>query len=248
LFDSLVRTTTNLTALQVVLYIDADDGATQEISHPELSLVRVVGHPKQTMGNMNRACYEASHGRYIMLINDDVVFRTHGWDTRVVEAASQFPDGIVLIYGNDLDQGEGVPTFPAVSRTVCEIVGEICPRGYQNLHIESHLMDIFKRLARMGHNRICYLDDVIFEHMHHVIGKAVVDSTYIKKNQRADDLLFIALDDERAFKARLLDRYIEASQNYHAADLGRSHPSRQHNRSSQTLGLAALLKRIFLSS
>jgi hypothetical protein len=248
LFDSLVRTTTDLRRLEVVLYTDEDDCESREISHSELSLVKIVGHPGETMGNMNRACYEASHGRHLMLINDDAVFRTLGWDTRVVEAASHFSDEIALIYGNDLDQGKAVPTFPIVSRTVCEVLGEICPRGYRNLHIESHLLDIFKQLARLGHNRICYLDDVIFEHMHYVVGKAVVDSTYIKKNQRADDLLFIALDDERAFKARLLVQHIEASHNYHSTEAGREYPCGQSNRSGQKFGLAALLKRMFLSS
>lgn len=210
LFDSLVQTTADLQCLEVVLYIDEDDGETQKIFHPTLSLVKIVGRPGQTMGNMNRVCYESSRGSHVMLINDDLIFRTPHWDARVIETANRFADKIALIYGNDLDQGESVPTFPIVSRTVCDLLGEICPSGYRHLHIESHLLDIFKQLARLGHKRICYLEDVIFEHMHYVVGKAAVDSTYAKRNQRLDDLLFIALDDERAFKARLLARRIEA--------------------------------------
>jgi hypothetical protein len=210
LFDSLVETTTELWKLEVVLYIDEDDADSEEISHPEISLVKVVGHPGETMGNMTRACYDASQGSYLVLMNDDAVFRTSDWDARVLEVAARFPDEIALIYGNDLDQGETVPTFPIVPRTVCDVLGEICPRGYRHLHIESHLLDIFNQLARLGHKRICYLDDVIFEHLHYVVGKAAIDSTYGKRNQRADDLLFIALDDERAFKAKLLAQYIEA--------------------------------------
>lgn len=248
LFDSVVRTTSDLERLEVVLYIDEDDHESREIFHPGLSLVKIIGSPGQTMGNMNRACYEASHGRHVMLINDDLIFRTRDWDTRILEAASRFPDEIALIYGNDLDQGEAVPTFPIVSRTVCEILGEICPRAYRNLHIESHLLDIFKQLARMGHNRICYLHDVIFEHMHHVLGKAIVDSTYVKKNQRADDLLFIALDEERAFKAKLLAQHIEAAHHYSSTEAGKEYLSGQEIRSGQRYGLRALLKRIFPSS
>jgi hypothetical protein len=248
LFDSLIQTTVELGQLEVVLYVDEDDHESRKISHPGLSLIKIVDNPGQTMGNMNRACYEASHGRHVMLINDDAVFRTQGWDARVQEAANRFADEIALIYGNDLDQGAAVPTFPIVSRTVCEVLGEICPRGYRNLHIESHLMDIFKQLARMGHNRICYLDDVIFEHMHYVVGKAIVDPTYTKKNQRNDDLLFIALDDERDFKARLLAQHIEAAHNRRSAETGIEYPSGQSVRSRQSSGLTSLLKRMFLSS
>src|ERR1700752_333878 len=144
LFDSVVETSTDLERLEVVLYVDEDDRESREISHSKLSLVKLVGHPGETMGNMNRACYDASHGRYVMLVNDDVVFRTKGWDARVCDAASRYPDGIALVYGNDLDQGEAVPTFPIVSRAGCDLLGEICPRGYRHLHIESHLLDIFK--------------------------------------------------------------------------------------------------------
>jgi hypothetical protein len=183
-----------------------------------------------------------------MLINDDVVFRTQGWDNRVVDAASRFADGIALVYGNDLDQGEAVPTFPIVSRSVCEVLGEICPRGYRNLHIESHLLDIFRQLARMGHNRIYYLQDVIFEHMHYAVGKAMPDSTSIKKDQRADDLLFIALDDERVNKAKLLAEHIEATHKYPSPKADTEYPSGQEFRARQKFGLTALLKRLFLSS
>jgi hypothetical protein len=248
LFDSLIRTTADLGTLQVVLYVDEDDRASQEICRPELSLVKIVGHPQQTMGKMNQTCYDASQGRYVMLVNDDVVFRSRHWDTRVLEAANRYPDGIMLIYGNDLDQGEAVPTFPIVPRTACQILGGISPLGYRNLHIESHLLDIFKRLARIGHNRICYLDDVIFEHMHYVMGKAAADSVYIKKNQRADDLLFIALDEERAFKAQLLAQRIEADANYHPTDSGMTRRSRHSIKFPQTARLTALLKRMFFWS
>jgi hypothetical protein len=248
LFDSLVATTTDLQRLEVVLYIDEDDSESLDISRPEFSIVKIVGQLGRTMGAMNRACYDASQGRYVMLINDDAVFRTMSWDARVLEAAARFPDGISLIYGNDLDQGKAVPTFPIVSRTVCHVIGEICPRDYRHLHIESHLLDIFKQLAKLGYHRMCYLDDVVFEHMHHVVGKAIVDSTYIKKNQRADDLLFIALDDERAFKARLLCQHIEEAHDYRTVEASRGHAQGQNKNRRQRSGLMALLKRMLFSS
>ena len=210
LFDSLVETTSQLDKLEVVLYVDRDDPEGQEISHSVLSLIKLVGDPGQTMGNMNGKCYEASHGRYAMLINDDAVFRSKDWDGEVVRAFSCFPDEAALVYGNDLDQGKAVPTFPALSRTVCELMGGICPSGYQNLHIESHIFDVFKQLKRLGHDRILYLDTVIIEHMHHILGKGSADQTSIKKDQRADDLLFISLDSDRRTQAEVLAQYIKS--------------------------------------
>lgn len=245
LFDSVVETSTDLERLEVVLYVDEDDRESREISHSKLSLVKLVGHPGETMGNMTRRCYEASHGRYVMLLNDDVVFRTQGWDRRIREAATRYPDEISLIYGNDLDQGKAVPTFPIVSRTVCGVLGEICPPGYRNLHIESHILDIFRQLSRMGHERICYLDDVIFEHMHYAVGKGEPDLTSVKKNKRADDLLFIALNDERAFKVKLLAQYIEAIDGSHSNQAADGSGSVRGIRAWEKIRLMARLRRIF---
>ena len=221
LFDSLVRTTAELQGLEVVLYVDEDDPASQEISHPTLSLVKIVGTRGMAMGSMNRACYAASRGRYVMLINDDLLFRTHEWDIRILDTVRQFSDEIALIYGNDLDQEDAVPTFPILSRTTCDVLGEICPRAYLDLYIDVHLLDIFKQLRRLGHNRILYLSDVVFEHMHHVVGKATPEM-YYKKNQRADEILFIALDEQRFVKAKALAQYIETNRTNHAS--GRASP------------------------
>lgn len=246
LFASVVQTTENLRRVEIVLCIDEDDRESLEIDHPELSLIKTVGRPGRTMGEMTRACYESSRGRYVMLINDDVIFRTTHWDVRVLETATRFSDDISLIYGNDLDQGDAVPTFPILSRAVCDLLGEVCPRGYRHLHIESHWLDIFKQLARLGHKRICYLDEVIFEHMHYVVGKAAIDPTYEKRDQRLDDLLFIALDDERSFKAKLLARYIEAGQAGSLEDAEQQH--RAVLKHVPKLGIMTLIKRIFFAS
>ena len=143
-----------------------------------------------------------------MLLNDDVIFRTKGWDIEVIQAFKKFPDEVALVYGNDLDQEESVPTFPFISRVACENLGGICPGGYRNLHIESHLFDIFKKLSKIGHQRIVYLKHVVFEHMHFAVGKTLFDHSYVKKGQVEDDILFISLDHERRFKAEKLATFL----------------------------------------
>jgi len=239
LFESIVATTTDLSKLEIVLYIDENDHNSRQIRHSTISVVKIVGRPGATMGSMNQACYEASHGRHVMLINDDVIFRSPRWNERILESAECFPDDIALIYGNDLDQGEAVPSFPILSRTACEVLGELCPRGYWHLHIESHLLDIFKQLARLGHRRICYLPDVVFEHVHYAVGKAPIDPVYQKKNRRKDDLLFMALDSERTAKAKALAQYIERRSSYSSeqARTGDGSPARfQQSEPSAGLG------------
>ena len=210
LFDSIVATTANLKELEVVMYIDEDDLPTHQIAHPLLSLVKLIKPPGEKMGRMNQLCYETSCGRYVMLMNDDVVFRTKAWDVLVLENFARFDDDIALVYGNDLHQSEALATLPIVSRAVCDVMGGICPGDYLNLYIDLHLFDVFRSLAKLGYPRTVYLGHVIFEHMHYETGKSTMDVTYAKKNERADDLLFINLADERRTQARMLKRYIDA--------------------------------------
>lgn len=209
LLKSITHTTSDLVNIEVILYIDEDDVVSHEITHPSITLVKIIMPPGNSMGNITRECYKASSGRYIMLMNDDVVFHTQNWDIAVISAFRNFHDDIALVYGNDLDQSEHVPTFPILSRKVCELMGGITPIGYQNLHLESHIFDIFKQLKKLGFNRVVYLNDIIFEHLHYIVGKSEYDRTYIKKNPFADHQLFIDLDGDRSYIARRLAQYID---------------------------------------
>ncbi len=213
LFESIVKTTHDIQSVEIVLYMDADDTASHNIDMPALKIVKIIKPPGNSMGMMFKECYKKSSGRYIILMNDDVVFSSVGWDKAVVNAFSKFSDDIVFVYGNDLDQGERSPTIPILSRKACELMGGICPEGYLNLHIESHLLDTFKQLKRFGHDRIVYLNDVIFEHLHYTVGKSKHDNTYIKKDPGFDDRLFIALDGDRRFTAMKLAKSIEGCKN-----------------------------------
>jgi GT2 family glycosyltransferase len=162
--DSIQSTASHPRQLEVVLVIDEDDAPTLKFRHDGLSLKRVLLPPGQTMGCLNRAGYEASSGRYVMLLNDDVVARTPGWDEKVLSCCRDFPDDIVLIHTNDLLFKQGLCTFPLVSRTFCELASGICPREYVRYRIDDHIEDTFNLLGVLGERRIVYLPDVIFEH------------------------------------------------------------------------------------
>jgi len=208
--QSVILTAHHPQFVEVVLTIDQDDIESQAITcPPPLHMVKIVGSPGRPMGLMNQQCYEASSGQYVMLVNDDVICRTNGWDTLIYKAYSRFSDNIALVYGNDLDQGSHVPTFPILSREACQAMGGLCPVSYLNLHIESHIFDIFKQLKRLRHDRIVYLPDLVFEHLHHTLNKSVADQTSKKRDPRADDWLFMALDDDRYRVANGLARIIE---------------------------------------
>jgi hypothetical protein len=91
------------------------------------------------------------------------------------------------------------------------------------------------------------MEDVVFEHMHYVVGKSALDATYVKKNQRLDDLLFIALDEERAFAAKILARTIEGVVKEHFTGVERKHEVIAAGHVKPKSGFVARIKRMLLS-
>jgi len=208
LFDSLLRQTRRVDRLEIVLYIDDDDLPSHALDEPRLHVEKIIG-PRLTMGGYNSACLGRSSGDVVMLANDDIVARTSEWDEKVRALDRRYPDGIYLGYGNDLLQGKNLCTFPILSRRTCEILVEPFPRAYHASFIDYHLLDIFKRLQHAGHDRICYLEDLVFEHMHYQAGKAEFDATYRKRSPFIDDPVFLALAAARAAAAEQLCNAIE---------------------------------------
>jgi hypothetical protein len=164
LLDSLRNNTRNLHHVEVVLVADADDEESLGFQFPRSSMKRVVAQPGLTMGGLNRAGAKAAAGQFLMLLNDDVLVQTNGWDRQVLSACGRFADGIVLVHVNDTLFGEGMCTFPIVSRTFCDLAGGICPTDYQRYRIDDHIENIFHLLAVLEERRILYLPDVVFEH------------------------------------------------------------------------------------
>jgi GT2 family glycosyltransferase len=163
LLDSLVETTFRPQELEVVLGIDDDDAESRQVAHRVPHLTTTIVPRGVTMGALNTACFEASTGRFVMLLNDDVVVRTPHWDTEVGAVLAEYPDEIALVHVNDRLFRETLCTFPLMSRRACLEIG-VCPRDYERYRIDDHIHETYRLLAYLGHPRIRYLEDVVFEH------------------------------------------------------------------------------------
>src|SRR3990172_13000454 len=75
--DSLAATTAKPERVEVILVADQDDPQTLAFRHSTMPFKMVTVPRGQTMGALNRAGYAASCGDFIMLLNDDVIVRTH---------------------------------------------------------------------------------------------------------------------------------------------------------------------------
>lgn len=194
--DSVINTTSQLENVELVIYVDDDDTDSHSLTSHEMSVKTIIG-PRVTMGAYNSTCYDQSSGEIIVLVNDDMIIQTRGWDEKLRELDALHIDGIYLAYGNDLFKKGSLCTFPILSKRTCELLIQPYHHTYRGAFIDYHLMDIFKRLEKSGFKRIFYLDDVVFEHLHYRTGKAKIDETYKARGRFDDDMLFISLKDVR---------------------------------------------------
>ena len=197
-------------SIEFVLYVDIDDSESRKIFVEGAKLIRIVG-ARTSMGSSNSECFSRASGEIVLLGNDDVQIRTERWDEKIIEAHRKFKDKIYLAYPNDLYKGKKLSAFPIFSRRTLELLKDPFPASYKGSFIDTHLMEIFIRLRHLGENRIIYLEDVIFEHLHFRSGKAVEDKTYKDRDRFADDLVFLGLSKIRQRTAQLLLKTIRGT-------------------------------------
>lgn len=125
-FQSVADQSTHPEAAEIVLYVDEDDVESHHLDHPDIRIDRIIG-PKLTMGGYDSRCLERSHDEIIILVNDDMVIRTKGWDKKIRFVHERFGGGIYLAYGNDMFKGAKLCTFPILSRHTCGLSGEPYP-------------------------------------------------------------------------------------------------------------------------
>jgi hypothetical protein len=210
---SIAETSKRPQDLEIILVVDADDPASLVVRHDSLTLRHVVVPPGSCMGALNRAGSAATRGRYVMLLNDDVVARTPGWDLRIRDCLRRFRDDIILVHVNDTLFGQRLCTFPMVSQSFCRIAGGICPESYSRYRIDDHIEDVFNMLGALGKRRTIYFPDLVFEHLN-TVERPEGDHVYTSDPQvlAADDTRFEALGAVRkALVLRLLEHIEEAS-------------------------------------
>jgi glycosyltransferase involved in cell wall biosynthesis len=197
LCESIRAYTRRLDELEIVLVIDDDDQATCQFEFPGLSIRKVEGPPHRSMSALNTAGYNASTGRYVALLNDDVILRTPSWDDQVIDVYRGYPDGIVLVHVNDAIFRETLCTFPFLTRAFCELAGGICPDGYLRYYIDNHIHNVFDLLAALGHHRRIFMADVVFEHLNLTPTKQGYEYVVEPGVHATDSRRFVELSPER---------------------------------------------------
>lgn len=164
------------TTTDLIFGLDDDD--------PELlNYIEAVGHntfdvaPRggmnATLNNIARRAAWAYD--FLAFMGDDHRPRTRNWDGLLIESISDFNYGIA--YGNDLIQGENLPTAVLMDSRIVRKLGFMAPPEQRHLYLDDFWRDLGKSLGTLRYN-----PQVIIEHMHFSVGKSEQDALYAEVN------------------------------------------------------------------
>ena len=109
----------------------------------------------------------------LIMGNDDLVYKTDGWDNIIEEETKKFPDDIYCMYMEDLINGEKHCAFPIVSKKWYTTLGYFTPGVFNFGYNDTWVFDIAKKIGRTH-----FIPNAVNEHMHFTAGKSGMDDTY----------------------------------------------------------------------
>lgn len=151
----------------------------------------ILIYPREGKGMakpLNRAAsFLKDDYEYFAFMGDDHRPRVQGWDSYFIDALDELGTG--LVYGDDLHQGEGLPTAVAMTADIVRELNGMVPPEMIHLYLDDFWLKLGKDLGA-----IKYLKDVVIEHCHPVWGTAPMDAGYQEVNASevysADKLAF----------------------------------------------------------
>jgi hypothetical protein len=165
---------------QIVRALDRDSPQRHHYMQSMSGNTRVTAIIEQDSGTMvsalnHAAGYAARQAYAVGFMGDDHRPRTHGWDKAYLDALRELGTGIV--YGNDLLQGENLPTQVAMTADIIKALGYMAPPNLTHMFVDNFWRDLGRHAGCLR-----YLPDVIVEHLHPVAGKAEWDEGYRRVN------------------------------------------------------------------
>lgn len=167
-----------------------------DIEYPRIPGVKyeVIDSPTMS-GKLNTIAIKyASDYDYIAFLGDDVRIRTEAWDDKMVKAIESTPNAVA--YGNDLYQGERLPTAVLINTNIIKTLGFMSPPELKHLYIDNFWKELGTRLSSLR-----YFPDIILEHMHYAVGKSEKDKTYADANSASS-----YTQDELAYNTYIKDK------------------------------------------
>jgi hypothetical protein len=174
LLNSIVNTTSDKNNCEVLCVIDSDDRVTKRFLERLKAIcpfARFIVRDRANNLNddyLNWAWRNHSSGNNIIIVNDDVVFKTPNWDQIVMSYLGRYlvdkPDGIAYGWIEDgLTERAGnlnYCCFPLVTRRAAEVVGFVMPPDFPGWGADIGLYRIYSAI-----NRVCDMSAVAVDHI-----------------------------------------------------------------------------------
>jgi len=181
MYDSALATAKYPDLIEMSVYVDNDDIATQEYLKTMKGDIKITIGERITLSDMLNVAYKKATADIILCGSDDLIFRTKDWDERVINVFNQSKDKLILVFPDDLILRNSLASFFFLHRRWIETLGYVLPPYYSCDMCDVWMDEISKMIGR----RI-YLPDVIIEHMHYRVGKSEFDETYAEGKARGE--------------------------------------------------------------
>lgn len=161
--------------IEIVARVDDDDhtyGHGRTLKPPEG--VTMIQSPRiRQITDLWNQCFAGCSGDIVMQANDDIIFRTRGWDMMVEGAFAACPDKILMVHGDHQGGYDGrmFGPHPFVHRRWVQTLGYFTPPYFSSDFGDTWINDLANALGRR-----LFLPFVV-EHMHFTIGKSEEDQT-----------------------------------------------------------------------
>lgn len=176
LVESILTTAEKPEFLEILFYVDNDDETfPKEVE--DLVQVTVFRGPNIWISNAHNFLYVHSQGNIIFSAGDDMIFQTNGWDNIVRAKFKLIPDGIGLVFGDDLGTHAGqIATHGFFHRNWVDALGTWVQPG------RGSLWDMWSTENARLLNRFFFMENLIIEHRHYRQSSSAVsfDDTYAR--------------------------------------------------------------------
>jgi glycosyltransferase involved in cell wall biosynthesis len=179
MIDSALLNSRNV--VEIVIRFDDDDWETaEEALNMGSDNTKILVRPRlRKMTIYWNECFEACSGDIVCQANDDIVFKTPGWDKIIEDAFAEVPDKIMLAHGSDVfGHGSNFGPHPFVSRRWVEALGYFIPPYFSSDFGDAWVNELANMLGRRR-----FLPFNI-EHHHFSQGMAEVDENTRERLQR----------------------------------------------------------------
>ncbi len=153
--DTVKRSVVNWTDDETIMEVQLDDDDPKLSEY--LSVLHEFNHPRVHCNVKPRECTIAGKWNRIidrsfdinLVAADDDAYITPGYDSRIIEAAKRFPDGIGMVYGHLANLSFSGAVAP--TRKLCEMMGgKIFPEYFPYWFVDHWTDDVARIIGRLS--------------------------------------------------------------------------------------------------